>query len=273
MRIFLTFTMLLFSFQPLLAIGAKNSNPIVIMKTTQGDIHLELFEKSAPKTVANFIGLAEGTKEYRDIKTDKKMKGNFYDGVIFHRVIKGFMIQGGDPRGNGTGGPGYKFEDEINATDLGLGKLKAVQENGALHRYQPVRTQQDYQRFILMPLYKAMGINSPKELETRKSEVLQKIKEITIKNVYENQGYVYSSNFKSYHLKKGVIAMANSGPNTNGSQFFINLADTPHLTGKHTVFGKVVKGMEVVEKVGDIKVGQGSKPIQDIKIISVRLKK
>ncbi len=223
--------------------------------------------------MANFIGLAEGTKEYTDIKTGKKMKGNFYDGVIFHRVIKGFMIQGGDPKGNGTGGPGYQFEDEINATDIGLGKLKAISEKGAPHRYLPIRTQQDYQRLILMPLYKMMGIRSQKELDVRKNEVQQKVKEITVKNVYENQGYIFSSELKSHHLKKGVIAMANSGPNTNGSQFFINLVDTPHLTGKHTVFGKVVKGMEVVEKVGDVKVGQGSKPLQDIKIISVRLKK
>lgn len=273
MRIFLTFTMLLFSLQPLLAIGAEKSNPVVIMKTTHGDIHLELFEKSAPKTVANFIGLAEGTKEYTDIKTGKKMRGNFYDGVIFHRVIKGFMIQGGDPKGTGTGGPGYQFEDEINATELGLGKLKAIQENGRIHRYLPVRTQEDRHRFILMPLFRAMGIRSQKELDTRKSEVQQKLKEITVKNVYENQGYIFSSELKSHHLKKGVIAMANSGPNTNGSQFFINLVDTPHLTGKHTVFGKVIKGMDVVEKVGDVNVGQGSKPFQDVKIISVRLKK
>ena len=273
MRFLLSFAGLLFSLQPFLAFGAEESNPVAIMKTSQGDIHLELFKKSAPKTVANFIGLAEGTKEYRNFKTEKKMKGNFYDGIVFHRVIKGFMIQGGDPKGNGTGGPGYQFEDEINASDLGLGKLKAIQDKGAIHRYLPVRTQQDYQRFILMPLFRSMGIRSQKELDDRKSEIQKKLKEMTIKNVYENQGYIFSSELKSHPPLKGVIAMANSGPNTNGSQFFINLVDTPHLTGKHTVFGKVVKGMEIIEKIGDVKVGQGSKPVQDIKIISVRLKK
>ena len=86
-------------------------------------------------------------------------------------------------------------------------------------------------------------------------------------------GYVYYTNLKSHLPKKGVIAMANSGPNTNGSQFFINLDDTPHLTGKHTVFGKVVKGMEVVEKIGNVQVGPGSKPLKAVKIISIRRKK
>lgn len=149
----------------------------ITLKTSQGDITFETYNSDAPKTVQNFIDLAE-----------KK----FYDGVIFHRVIKGFMIQGGDPTGTGMGGPGYKFEDELNpATES----------------------------------YKT--------------------------------GY-----------KKGVVAMANSGKNTNGSQFFIMLEDYP-LPNDYTIFGKVVSGQEVVDKIGSLKTDSNDKPIDPPKINEV----
>ncbi len=277
MRIFLASAILmLLTVQPALAQEARKTdpaNPVAVMKTNYGEIQIELFSKDAPKTVANFIGLAEGTKEYTDIKTGKKTKGNFFDGVVFHRVIKGFMIQGGDPKGTGTGGTGYQFEDEINATALGLDSLKAVQKGGGVHSYLSVRSQRDFQRVILMPLYRTMGIRSQADLDAKKDELQKKINELTVKKIYENQGYIYSSNLKSHVPKRGVIAMANSGPNTNGSQFFINLVDTPHLTGKHTVFGKVIKGMDVVDKIGGVPVDQGSKPKKEVRIISVRVKK
>ena len=139
-------------------------------KTTEGTIVCELFEADAPLTVANFIGLAEGSKEWssRSKKGDK-----LYDGTVFHRVIPNFMIQGGDPEGNGMGGPGYKFADETR---------------GSRHGFQ----------------------------------------------------------------EKGKLAMANSGPNTNGSQFFITVADTSWLTGKHTIFGEVVEGYDIVEKISKV---------------------
>ena len=274
MRIFLAALMFALSAGLASAQGAQNpANPVVIMKTNLGDIHIELFEKSAPKTVANFIGLAEGAKEFEDTKTGKMVKRPFYDGVIFHRVIKGFMIQGGDPQGMGRGGPGYQFEDKISASSLGLDKLKARQPDGRFHRYLSIRTERDFERLITFPLFRQMGIRCQDDLNARKSEVQNRIRNLTIKEVYENMRYVYYSNLKSHLPKKGVIAMANSGPNTNGSQFFINLEDTPHLTGKHTVFGKVVKGMEVIEKIGNVKVGAGSKPLKAVKIISIRRKK
>lgn len=150
----------------------KNNMHIVTIDTDFGEIKFETFDKDAPKTVNNFITLAE--------------KG-FYNGLIFHRVVKGFVIQGGDPNGNGTGGPGYKFEDELDPNSE-AGKL----------------------------------------------------------------GY-----------KKGVVAMANSGPNTNGSQFFITLADVP-LPYKYTIFGKVIKGIDVVDKIGMVETGQGDKPVQPV---------
>jgi peptidyl-prolyl cis-trans isomerase A (cyclophilin A) len=140
-----------------------------VIETNQGKIVAELYPKQAPKTVENFAGLAEGTKEYDDPNVGQKVKRHFYDGLTFHRVIPGFMMQGGDPTGTGRGGPGYRFEDEI-AADLKFD--------------QP-----------------------------------------------------------------GRLAMANAGPNTNGSQFFITQVPTPHLNGKHTIFGQVVEGMDVVLKI------------------------
>jgi peptidyl-prolyl cis-trans isomerase A (cyclophilin A) len=154
------------------------------LKTSMGDIVVQLFEDKAPKTVANFIGLATGTKEWTDPKTGEKVKRPLYNGTIFHRVIPGFMIQGGDPLGNGTGGPGYRFEDEFNP-------------------------------------------------ELR-------------------------------HTRGGILSMANSGPNTNGSQFFITLAPTLHLDGRHSIFGEVVKGQEVVVAIGNAQRDSRDRPLKDV---------
>jgi peptidyl-prolyl cis-trans isomerase B (cyclophilin B) len=143
------------------------------MRTNQGDIVLELFDDAAPKTVGNFKRLAAD---------------GFYDGVVFHRVIRDFMIQGGDPTGTGTGGPGYTFEDEIN----------------------------------------------------------------------------------DHKIVRGALAMANAGPNTNGSQFFIVTTDeAPWLDGKHTVFGRVVDGMDVVDKIEGTRTGSGDRPVEEQRIESV----
>ena len=152
---------------PIAEVGIKTH--MITIKTNFGDIQLETYDADAPKTVANFIALAN--------------KG-FYDNLIFHRVIKEFMIQGGDPTGNGTGGPGYQFEDELNP-----------------------------------------------QTESYKD------------------GYV-----------KGVVAMANAGPNTNGSQFFIMLENYP-LPNNYTIFGKVVNGQEVVDKIGDVKTDSNNRPL------------
>src|SRR5881296_1649074 len=148
-------------------------------ETTMGNFTIELFEEQVPKTVENFVKLAES---------------NFYDGMIFHRVIDGFMIQGGDPTGTGRGGPGYTFADEIDPT------LK--------------------------------------------------------------------------HNSEGILSMANAGPNTNGSQFFITLVPTPHLDGKHAVFGKVVEGMDVVRKIGKTKKSKpGDRPVVDVVMNKVTITK
>jgi len=250
----------------------QKENPVYVIQTTLGDIEVELFQSETPKTVANFIGLAEGTKEFEDSKTGKKVKRPYYNGLIFHRVIKNFMIQGGCPLGNGRGGPGYTFADEIDATALGLDKMKAFGPQKGLHRFLMIRSQEEYQRNIMTPLFRAMNINSQEEFDQRKKEVETRLDTLTLKEVYENMGYVYSDNGSEHPPVRGSLAMANAGPNTNGSQFFINLVDTDWLTGKHTVFGKVVKGMDVVDKIGAVKVDSGQKPVKDVKIISVHRK-
>jgi peptidyl-prolyl cis-trans isomerase A (cyclophilin A) len=154
------------------------------LKTSMGEIVIQLFEDKAPKTVANFIELATGVKEWTDPKTKEKVKRPLYNGTVFHRVIPGFMIQGGDPLGNGTGGPGYRFEDEFHAD------LK--------------------------------------------------------------------------HSKTGILSMANAGPNTNGSQFFITYKPTPWLDGRHSVFGEVVKGQNVVDAIGNAPRDFRDRPVKDI---------
>ncbi len=250
--------------------GEGPNDPVCVIKTSMGDIYVALFAEEAPKTVKNFLQLAEGDEKDSGSGDPSKIKNHFYDNLIFHRVIKNFMIQGGCPNGNGTGGPGYTFEDEINAVELGLDKLKVVQPDGNIHPYLLVRTQQDYSRIVVMPLARQMGIHSQQQFQDRIQEVEQQISNLTVKACYENMGYQYNETLKSHAPARGVIAMANSGPNTNGSQFFINLKDTPWLAGKHTVFGKVVSGMDVVDKIGEVAVDQNYKPHKAVTIISIR---
>jgi peptidyl-prolyl cis-trans isomerase A (cyclophilin A) len=162
-------------------------------ETTQGNFTVRLFDKEAPNTVANFVGLAEGTKEWTDPASGQKKTEPYYDGVIFHRVINNFMIQGGDRLGQGTGGPGYKFNDEFHP---------------ALR-----------------------------------------------------------------HGKAGILSMANAGPNTNGSQFFITLAPTPHLDNRHSVFGEVVEGLEVVQKIGGVATGRQDRPTTPVVMNKVTIQR
>jgi peptidyl-prolyl cis-trans isomerase A (cyclophilin A) len=163
-------------------------------ETTEGIIVCRLFDKDAPKTVANFVELAEGKREWKHPSTGKKSTDRLYDGTIFHRVIPDFMIQGGDPQGTGMGGPGYQFEDETKG--------------------------------------------SPHKLD-----------------------------------QAGKLAMANAGPNTNGSQFFITVAPTTWLTGKHTVFGEVVEGQDVVKKISEAPRSRSDRPNKDVVVKKVTIEK
>ncbi|HVL89223.1 MAG TPA: peptidylprolyl isomerase [Actinomycetota bacterium] len=160
-------------------------------KTSMGDIKCKLFPDHAPKTVENFVGLATGKQTWKDPQTGAQKNDPLYDATIFHRVIPEFMIQGGDPMGTGTGGPGYRFEDEV---DDGPSFTRA-----------------------------------------------------------------------------GYLAMANAGPNTNGSQFFITEIPTPWLTGKHTIFGEVVEGMEVVNAIARVERGANDRPREDVVLQTVEI--
>jgi len=164
-----------------------------IFETSVGNIVIKLLDKEAPKTVENFVGLAEGSKEFTNEKTGKKEKRPFYDGLIFHRVIPDFMIQGGCPQGSGMGGPGYKFADEFHPS------LK--------------------------------------------------------------------------HAKPGKLSMANSGPNTNGSQFFITVAPTPWLDNRHTIFGEVIEGQEVANKISTLPRDRSDRPNTPVTIHHVKIER
>ena len=159
--------------------------------TSKGTIRVRLLPDHAPMTVDNFVGLATGAKEWRDPRDGKKKTEPMYDGTVFHRVIPEFMIQGGDPTGTGTGGPGYEFEDEVAG---------------------------------------GPGFSKP-----------------------------------------GYLAMANAGPGTNGSQFFITEAPTTWLTGKHTIFGEVIEGMEVVNEIARVPRDKRDKPNEDVVIERVEV--
>ena len=251
----------------------NSGNPVCLIITSMGDINIELFADDAPETVDNFIGLAEGSKEHVDVKTGKKIKTPFYDGLIFHRVIRDFMIQTGCPLGTGTGSPGYMFGDEINAKSLGLDKIKAFDEKTRPHSYLGIRSQQGYNKLmkkVLNPVVASMRINSEEEFKNREKEIVEKLKELSLEQVYTYLGYKFNDKLVSHHPDRGSIAMANSGPDTNGSQFFINVVDTPWLAGKHTVFGKVIEGMEVVDLISNVEVDGNAKPVNDVKIISIR---
>jgi len=245
-------------------------NPLLVMVTTRGDLLLELFPQEAPQTVANFVGLAEGTKAFLDPYTGQQSLRPFYDGLIFHRVIDGFMIQGGSPTGNSDGTPGFVFADEISALSLGLDKMPVLDEDGFPNPVLGIQNQQDFQQRVLMPLYQSMGIASQAALDARVNDIDQRLRNMTVKQLFELLGYRYNDALLSRAPVRGVIAMANTGPDSNGSQFFITLADATWLTGKYTVFGRVRAGLEVIDAIGKVRVNADNRPLQDITILSVR---
>lgn len=208
-----------------------------VISTTVGDLVVELFDKEAPKTVQNFIDLAQGQKEFQTEKG--KEKRPFYDGLKFHRVIENFMAQGGCPRGDGTGGPGYQFEDEINGKSLGLDAIK-------------IKEAPQYQSQLQRAVLSSFQISSRQEFEAKRSEVekaYEEALELPVLEILHRVGYRYNEVVQSKKAVRGSLAMANAGPNTNGSQFFINQVDTPHLDGLHTVFGFLVGGYDVLDRI------------------------
>ncbi len=245
-------------------------NPLVEIQTSLGSMILELFPDEAPLAVENFLALAKGSRPWIDPETGLEVIQPLYDGTIFHRVIEGFMIQGGSPNGQGDGTPGYQFRDEINARSLGLDKMKVIDEQGYPHPILAVSDKQDFQQKVLSPLYAEMGISTQEELDSRIDEIDRRLRALTVKENFEDLGYQYTERVISRMPVRAVIAMANSGPNSNGSQFFINLVDTDWLTGKHTVFGKVRVGLDVLDAIGSVPVDKQYRPLEPVEIISIR---
>lgn len=243
---------------------SKGKTTMIIMKTDLGDMEIELWNEVAPKTVDNFVGLAMGTKQWKDPKSGEMVTRPFYDGLKFHRVINDFMIQGGCPKGDGTGDPGYKFEDECfdtgNAAVI-TGKIPDVAT--AMRVYEEIllpylRTTPQPSKDITSILEKCQAQNSAAPLMEQPIEFYTKITGRT--EPFRSQGTLKAK------VAYGTICMANSGPNTNGSQFFIvtKKEGCDWLDGKHTVFGTVVKGLDVLHAIE--KKGNG------VGIVSVRVK-
>jgi len=246
------------------------NNPVVEIRTSMGTMVLELFPEEAPLAVANFMDLAEGDKPWTDPYSGLDVIRPFYDGLTFHRVIDGFMIQSGSPTGLADGNPGFTFRDEINARSLGLDKMQALDSAGKPHPLLGIQDEATFREKMLAPLYEKMQITSRAELETRIDEVNTALHAMTVMEGLENLGYRFNERYLSRMPVRGVIAMANSGPDSNGSQFFITLTDTDWLAGRYTVFGKVRVGLDVLDAVGKVPVDANNRPLQDVTILSVR---
>ncbi|TVR49223.1 MAG: peptidylprolyl isomerase [Planctomycetota bacterium] len=247
-------------------------NPRILISTSHGDIIAELFPDAAPQTVQIFLGLATGERAWRDPESGQMVRRPYYDGTIFHRVIPGFMIQGGDILGTGAGGAGFTFSDEMNAKGLGLDQEKVFQD-GRLHPQMAYMEQQLMEQ-VIVPRLEAQGLGPHSPEETVNAAYRTLIQELiptyTLKDFYQDLGYRYDEHLSARRPLRGALAMANRGPETNSGQFFINLTDTPHLTGKHTVFGQVVAGFEVVERIAAVERDARDRPREAVTIQSIR---
>ena len=254
--IFITLTSSLFAVAQADLAGATEAmedsrNPLVLLDTSAGDIYLELFPGEAPNNVANFLALAAGAVAIIDPDTGTEFKPRYYDGMHFHRVIPEFTIQAGSPQHNPLGAPEQPLRDEINADALGLDAEAVLNPDGSFNDLLNLGGRADFEQLILAPLYQRMNIDSASELADRQYEVLEALGAMTVKAVYENLGYSYQSNGPSRRITRGIVALANSGPDSNGPEFFISLGDSTWLSGRYTVIGRVIEGMDVVDEIGE----------------------
>lgn len=252
-------------------LAAVESNaPQVEIRTSLGSITCRLFPAECPETVRTFCDLAEGRRAWKDPASGKEVTRPLYDGLTFHRVIPGFMIQGGDPMGDGRGGPGFSFKDEINAGSLGLDKQLVIQGQGMNPQCGYMMAQ--FIQAFMEPRFAAHGATTREQRQDALPKVLDELKDVTLQRFYEQLGYVYDSTLPPSHRPvKGMLAMANSGPATNGSQFFILVGDAQHLTGKHTIFGEVVDGQAVADAIAAVPRDEHDKPNAPVTIIGIRM--
>ncbi|MBL4572463.1 MAG: peptidylprolyl isomerase [Gammaproteobacteria bacterium] len=229
-------------------------NPLMRISTSQGEIYLELFPIEAPRNVEKFIALAEGEIEFTNQDTGEAIQARYYNGMRFHRVVPGFIIQAGSPAYNPLGLQVNLLDDEINADALGLDQISALNADGSFADVLNIESKSDFHQEILTPLYAQKNITDVEVALNRQYQVLEMLQNLSVKSVYENQGYRYDDSLKSRPIERGTVALANSGPNSNGPEFFISLATAERLSGKYTVIGKVVEGQEVIDSIGNTEI-------------------
>ena len=229
----------------------NSQNPLVRISTSQGEIYLELFPLEAPSNVENFIALAEGEKEFTNQETGAPIQAGYYNGMRFHRVVPGFIIQAGSPAYNPLGLQVNLVDDEINANALGLNRISALNTDGSFADVLNIQSKLGFHEAILTPLYSQRNITDIEAALSRQYQILETLQNLSVKSVYENQGYRYDDSLQSRPIERGTVALANSGPDSNGPEFFISLVAAEWLSGKYTVIGKVVEGQEVMDSIGN----------------------
>ncbi|MCB1670620.1 MAG: peptidylprolyl isomerase [Pseudomonadales bacterium] len=227
----------------------NTANPLVQITSGAGDIYIELLESEAPANVENFLALVAGEREIIDRQSQQVYTPRYYDGMSFERLIPGLLIQAGSPAQNAFGEPAEQLDDEINATALGLDRMPAVLPDGSFNPILQISDRESLEDTVLIPLYRAMGINSVADIAERQYEIDRRLRELTVKQVYENLGYRYTDRHPTRPISRGSVALANSGPNSNGPEFFIALSPAEWLDGRYTVIGRVVEGMEVADRI------------------------
>jgi len=247
-----------------------SQNPLIRISTSKGEMYLELYPLEAPNNVENFIALAEGEKEFTNLKTGEPIQSRYYNGMRFHRVVPGFIIQAGSPAINPLGLQVSLLNDEINANALGLDQIPALNPDGSFADVLNIESKPDFHEEILTPLYSQRNITDVEAALSRQYQVLETLQELSVKSVYENQGYRYDDSLESRPIERGTVALANSGPDSNGSEFFISLTAADWLWGKYTVIGKVVEGQEVMDSIGNTAIDPGQFSSLSTLIYSVR---
>jgi cyclophilin family peptidyl-prolyl cis-trans isomerase len=247
-----------------------SQNPLIRISTSKGEMYLELYPLEAPNNVENFIALAEGEKEFTNLKTGEPIQSRYYNGMRFHRVVPGFIIQAGSPAINPLGLQVSLLNDEINANALGLDQIPALNPDGSFADVLNIESKPDFHEEILTPLYSQRNITDVEAALSRQYQALETLQELSVKSVYENQGYRYDDSLESRPIERGTVALANSGPDSNGSEFFISLTAADWLWGKYTVIGKVVEGQEVMDSIGNTAIDPGQFSSLSTLIYSVR---
>ncbi len=238
--------------QSAITLMEDQTNPLVELITSQGPIYIELYAQEAPKNVAQILGLMAGEVELVDKTTDTVFTPMYYNGMIFYKTDPGFLIQTGSPTLSPLGAPEAFLQDEINASALGLASEQVIGPDGGTNPLLNIVSQEDFKREVLIPLYQDMAISDGAGVLEKQDAIISRLQNMTVKTLYELQGYSYLDDRFSHSNLKGTVSLANTGANSNGPEFFINLNDARWLDGKHTVIGAVVEGFSVVEAVGSI---------------------